>query len=300
MRRNKGRVLKIPSNIFLIIPSIFWGIQPIDIKLLQRQFSTNTIILLRSICMMIVYVALMRRSCVKIIPAISLKKWFLLIGMGITGTTICCVSQFEGLRFAPVFHCLISSAAALALTSFLAYILIREKLTFIQWIGILFSVAGVLLMLTQGNWQILLAQGLGIGDILYFTNEISWSLYIIMGRILMRVLSPIQVTVWSSMIGVATYVPYVMFQGDIAFDGVTYETIFLFLFLIFFSGAMGNIFWNKGISLIGTKGAVYNNITPFVGIFFSWLILGEKIKLFDIIGFFMVLLGIYILMKYKA
>ena len=293
-------ILKIPSNIFLIIPAVFWGIQPIDIKLLQRQFSTTTIILLRSTCMMIIYVALMRRLCVKFIPKISLSKWILLIGMGITGTTICCISQFEGLRFAPVFHCLIFSAAAPALTSFLAYILIRERITFIQWGGILFSVIGVLLMLTQGDWEILLYQGFGIGDILYFTNEFSWSLYIIMGRVLMKTLLPIQVTAWSSMIGIVTYIPYMIFQGYMVFSGFTCESIFLFIFLIFFSGAMGNIFWNKGISLIGTKGAIYNNITPFIGIFFSWLILGEKVKTFDIIGFFMVLLGIYIIMKYKV
>lgn len=57
--------------------------------------------------------------------------------------------------------------------------------------------------------------------------------------------------------------------------------------------------WNKGIELIGVKGAVFNNVTPFTGLIFGNLILGEVISSSDIIGLARVICGIYILIWQK-
>lgn len=288
--------MKMPSNVYLIGAASAWGIQPTCIKLLLRQFTSSSVILIRSTCMMIVYIFLMRRSCATIIPHISLRKWVLLVGMGLTGTTICCIFQYEGLKIAPVSHNLIFSSVVPAITSLLAYIFLREKLVWLQWFGIILSSLGVLVMLTQGDIHVLTNEGFNIGDIFLLINEISWACYIILGRVIMKDVPPVQVTAWSSIFGVLTYLPFVLYTGDIGFSGVEPENIGQFLFIIFISGALSNIWWNKGIHLLGAKGAIYNNSTPFVGIFFGWLILGEGIHVFDILGFALVLIGIYLLM----
>lgn len=288
--------MKLPSNVYLITAASAWGIQPTCIKLLLWQFTSSSVILIRSTCMMVVYFLLMRQSCATIIPKIPLKKWLLLVGMGLTGTTICCIFQYEGLKLAPVSHNLIFSSVVPAITSLLAYIFIREKLVAMQWLGIILSSVGVLVMLTQGDIHVLTNEGFNIGDIFLLINEISWSCYIVLGRVIMKDVPPVQVTAWSSIFGVLTYLPFVLYTGDVGFSGLELENIGQFFFIIFISGALSNIWWNKGIHLLGAKGAIYNNTTPFVGIFFGWLVLGEVIHLFDVIGFAFVLVGIYLLM----
>ena len=285
------------SHLFLILPAMFWGLQPIAMKALMAQCSSPMIIIIRAGGMLLFYFFLMSRTCRNIVPTLTLKQWGLLAVMGIMGTTVYCIALFEGLKLAPVFHTFMFSATEPALTAVVAAIFIKERMRLFQWMGVFLSVVGVLLMLTQGNFYLLVKDGFNLGDIFYFTNALAWSTYIVVGRSLMKVMTPIQVTGWACLIGFILYLPYALTLGDLVFTMPDIKGVLQLFYVVVFSGALANMMWNLGIAKIGTKGAIYNNVTPFVGVFFSWLLLDEVVTMYDLVGFFIVVLGIYIPMR---
>lgn len=283
------------NYIFLILPAVLWGLQPIAIKILLQQYTSATILLIRTIVMVLVYFILIRKSCTNWLPKATMKQWVLLGCMGVCGTTICGITQYEGLQYAPVFHCLLFSATAPAITACMAVIFLKEILSVFQWMGIGMSILGIFYMLTNGQIMMIFTEGISIGDLLFFLFELSWSIYIIIGRYVMRIMSPLQATTWAGLIGLLTFIPYLIFSHDFQCLVITEEALFLFIFISVFSGAISMVAWNKGIALIGANGAIFNNLTPFMGMVFGYLILGEVINFSDIIGFFMVIIGIFML-----
>lgn len=283
------------NYIFLILPAVLWGLHPIAIKLLLQQYTSATVLLIRTIVMVLVYFLLMRKSCVNWLPQITMKQWGLLTCMGICGTTVCGITQYEGLQYAPVFHCLLFSATAPAITACMAVIFLKECLSVFQWIGIALSTLGIFYMLTNGQLMIIFTEGINIGDLLFFLFEVSWSTYIIIGRYIMRAMSPLQATAWAGFIGLLTFIPYLILSPDFQCPAISRDSIFLFIFISVFSGAISMVAWNKGIALIGANGAIFNNLTPFMGMIFGYLILGEAINFSDVIGFLLVVIGIFML-----
>ncbi|MDQ0204815.1 DMT family transporter [Pectinatus haikarae] len=290
---NIGKILPLISATF------FWGIQPIALKMLLLQYSTSTIILFRSAAMLLFYFALIKVKNMNLWPALSKKEWSILILMGLTGTTICSISQYEGLRYAPVFHCVLFSAAVPAITAFLARIFLKDQLSLLQWGGILLSFFGVIFMLTKGNIGNIWYESLNIGDLLFFINEVSWSVYIIASRYVLKNLPPLQVTALASFTGIGTFIPYILSIGNLSWTVPNMTSVLSYIFVVIFGGVLAMLAWNKGIELIGVKGAVFNNVTPFTGLIFGNLILGEVISSSDIIGLAAVICGIYILIWQK-
>lgn len=156
-------------------------------------------------------------------PALSKKEWSILILMGLTGTTICSISQYEGLRYAPVFHCVLFSAAVPAITAFLARIFLKDQLSLLQWGGILLSFFGVIFMLTKGNIGNIWYESLNIGDLLFFINEVSWSVYIIASRYVLKNLPPLQVTALASFTGIGHFYSLHLKHRKFKLDSTEYD-----------------------------------------------------------------------------
>ena len=71
-------------------------------------------------------------------------------------------------------------------------------------------------------------------------------------------------------------------------------TAFSFLFAI----VLAYSFWYFGVSRIGpTRTAVYANLTPAIALLVSWLALGERLGLLQLVGAGVIFLGIYIVRR---
>lgn len=282
--------------ILLTVPTVLWGVQPIVLKLLLEDFNASAILLIRSLLMFFVYCILMRTGRSEWLPHMSLKKWILVVLMGVCGTTICGITQYEGLQYAPVFHCLIFSAAAPAITACMAVIFLKERMVLRQWLGVIFSGIGVLFILSEGQIGALVESGVNQGDLLFFLFEIAWSSYIVMGKHVMNDMTPLQTTFWSTAFGIITFIPYMVLARPAQIEAYNGSDVVFFLFVSIVTGAISMIFWNKGIAVVGANGAAFNNITPFVGSILGYLVLGERLSFMDIFGFFVVVFGIYLLL----
>ena len=147
------------TYLLLSLATIFWGIQPLCIKILVQN--TFRYLLISTILFIIIYL----KKEQKFIPP---KHCIVpLILMGLTGIGINNVAQFTGLQYSSITNCTLIAATGPAITALIATIFIHERLNFIQWIGIFISFIGVIFLITKGSIDVLLNFNFNPGDTLF-------------------------------------------------------------------------------------------------------------------------------------
>lgn len=285
--------------IYLFIAAMFWGAQPVLLKILLQQYTAITVVWTRCVVMaMLYFIVLYRQEGKIVIP--PRKALYIVGGMGFAGIPFSNVLQFQGLLYSTAFHCTLFYATVPVIISVLAYFLLKEILSGYQWLGIFISFTGLLFVLTKGSLGTLLVEPFNFGDILYFLSEIGWALYVIGSRKAMKSMRPLEVTAWATLLGTLVLTPYAWSTGQMAYPVPTWTSIGTGLYLIFGSGIIATLVWNMGVQQVpASQAAIFSNLTPVTGLLLGNLLLGESFGWAEVIGMLVVCSGVYMITHYR-
>lgn len=221
-----------------------------------------------------------------------LKEWKTLTAMAILGITIYTLLLYEALNYTSSTNAALVSALNPALMAVFAAIILKEKISKQQVLGIGFSLMGVLIILTRGNLGQVLQMEYNKGDLLMLIAILIWTIYSIISKRL-KLISPITATAASAVIATIMMAPFALYQGIdlgkislVAWTGIIYITIFPSVFSF--------IFWNIGMKELGAnKTAIFLNLIPVFTAIISWR-LGNEITKAQIIGGLLVFIGVYV------
>jgi len=150
-----------------------------------------------------------------------------------------------------------------------------------QWVGVAISTAGVLVITSGGSWERLAGLSLNWGDVLFLLSCFGWSIYSIIGRRIMKEMSPMTTTAWAGAFGTLMMLALCLAQG---FDGsvpLTGPNWGWFAYICLGSGLVAFTLWNVGVHEVGpNKASFFINLIPLFGILFSVLMLGESVGWF--------------------
>lgn len=286
-----------PQNqtyILLSLATIFWGIQPLCIKILIASWTPASLTCLRYLFIsMILFLIMYLRHEKKFIP--PKKCIILLLLMGLTGIAINNVSQFTGLKYSTITNCTLIAATGPAVTALLSAIFIRERLKLLQWLGIVISFVGVIFLITKGSWEILTNFKFNPGDILFFTCQIVWAAYSIIGLRVMKHLSAIAVTAWSGLLGSIEVALFALFTNQLGYVNLDISGWSSFAFVVLCGGVGSMLFWNIGVKNAGpSMAAIFSNLTPIFGMLCGAVFLSEEIGFMQISGALAIFIGVYI------
>jgi len=286
-----------PQNqtyILLSLATIFWGIQPLCIKILIANWTPASLTCLRYLFIsMILFFIMYLRHEKKFIPPKNCIIPLLL--MGLTGIAINNVSQFTGLKYSTITNCTLIAATGPAVTALLSAIFIRERLKLLQWIGIVISFVGVIFLITKGSWEILTNFKFNPGDILFFTCQIVWAAYSIIGLRVMKHLSAIAVTAWSGLLGSIEVALFALFTNQLGYVSLDFSGWSSFAFVVLCGGVGSMLFWNIGVKNAGpSMAAIFSNLTPIFGMLCGAVFLREEIGFMQISGALAIFIGVYI------
>ncbi|MBM6761212.1 DMT family transporter [Megamonas hypermegale] len=286
-----------PQNqtyILLSLATIFWGIQPLCIKILITSWTPASLTCLRYLFIsMILFFIMYLRHEKKFIPPKNCIIPLLL--MGLTGIAINNVSQFTGLKYSTITNCTLIAATGPAVTALLSAIFIRERLKLLQWIGIVISFVGVIFLITKGSWEILTNFKFNPGDILFFTCQIVWAAYSIIGLRVMKHLSAIAVTAWSGLLGSIEVALFALFTNQLGYVNLDISGWSSFAFVVLCGGVGSMLFWNIGVKNAGpSMAAIFSNLTPIFGMLCGAVFLSEEIGFMQISGALAIFIGVYI------
>ena len=286
-----------PQNqtyILLSLATIFWGIQPLCIKILIANWTPASLTCLRYLFIsMILFFIMYLRHEKKFIPPKNCIIPLLL--MGLTGIATNNVSQFTGLKYSTITNCTLIAATGPAVTALLSAIFIRERLKLLQWIGIVISFVGVIFLITKGSWEILTNFKFNPGDILFFTCQIVWAAYSIIGLRVMKHLSAIAVTAWSGLLGSIEVALFALFTNQLGYVNLDISGWSSFAFVVLCGGVGSMLFWNIGVKNAGpSMAAIFSNLTPIFGMLCGAVFLSEEIGFMQISGALAIFIGVYI------
>jgi drug/metabolite transporter (DMT)-like permease len=182
---------------------------------------------------------------------------------------------------------------------FISFIFRTEKINFNQILGVIFSMTGVIIIITRLDLLRLINLDLNKGDLWLLIAMLSWAIYSTMLRtykIPLKVLTFISIIV---SIGLIFLLPQFLFEYKnhqiIQFN---FPVILITSYVVLFAGLGAYIFWNKGVSIVGpNKAGIFLHLMPVFSSFMAIFILNEKLMSFHIIGAVVIIAGIYLSSK---
>ncbi|NOR24167.1 MAG: EamA family transporter [Desulforhopalus sp.] len=222
------------------------------------------------------------------------KLWLPLILLGMTGVFTYNVFFFSGLQHISAGRAsLIIASTPLVITIFAA-VFLSERLTVLKAIGILLSLMGAIVVISNGHPGSLLSSGFGPGEQALVGCVLSWSAYSLIGRSVLGTLSPLTAVCYSSIIGtVLLSVPAAqegLFGRLSTISPLDWASL---SYLGICGTALGFSLYYQGIKKIGaTRAGIFINLVPLFSILLSWLILGESVRLIVLAGGILVLTGV--------
>jgi drug/metabolite transporter (DMT)-like permease len=178
----------------------------------------------------------------------------------------------------------------------LASIFFRERLDAGKGLGIAFCLAGAAIVISRGDPLSLMRGDLGRGGLYVLGCVASWVAYSLIGKVILKDLSPLAAVTYSCIIGGAALLPPALLENMTGLIGGYYLRDWIgILYLGFFGTVLGFFWYYEGIQTIGpSRAAVFINFVPVSGVFLGWLLLGETVNLSLLTGASLVLGGVYL------
>ena len=184
---------------------------------------------------------------------------------------------------------------------FISSILNIERTNVFQIIGVIFSLTGVIFIITKADLEIIKNLDFNKGDLCMVVAMFSWAVY---SALLKRKkyeisqFSLLQVVIITGLIFLTPIYLIEMYLGNVIVLGMPF--LLTLTYVVFFPGLASFIFWIKGISLIGANRAgVFLHLMPIFGAIMAMIIFDEKFMYYHIFGAIFIIAGITLSNKKK-
>ena len=172
-------------------------------------------------------------------------------------------------------------------------LLLGERLSWLNIVGIFISVAGVTLVIIE-NHQ---AQGSSLPGILFmFLAVFSAVGYSMVIKTLTGKYKPLFIVCVQNSIGIIYFLPlFLIFDfGDLLSQGFPVNSLLPLIKLSVFASAFAYILFTYGISQVGiAKASVFSNFIPVFTALFSWYFLNEYLGVLKVTGIIIVISGLF-------
>lgn len=222
------------------------------------------------------------------------RLWFPLFILGLTGVFSYNIFFFTGLQYIEAGRASLIIALNPLVITLCATLLMKEALTLRQFAGVLLSLTGAIFVITNGHPGTILSGGFGKGELIILGCVASWATYSLVGRSVLKTLTPLSAVFYSSAIGCLLLLVPALSEGSFSPFSIPSPTDCASLAFLGLCGtAIGFSLYYQAIRKIGaTRSGVFINLVPFFSILLSWVILEEAIKPAVLSGGVLLLAGV--------
>ncbi|MBY0409437.1 MAG: DMT family transporter [Burkholderiaceae bacterium] len=280
--------------LLLVVTTLIWGSNAVAARLAVGQVSPMMLTTARwSIaCIALWFVA--RQQVVQHLPALR-GRWTYLVLMGISGFT-----AFNALFYAAAHH---TTAVNLALIQGMIPVLVLlgaalflgVRVTALQMLGVVITLAGVAIVASRGSWAVLAALDLNRGDVWILLASLLYAGYTLGLRSRPQV-PPL--VFFSAVAGVAALASLPLLAAEVAMGRFFWPTPVGWCIVVYVGllpSFASQIFFIRAVEMIGpARASVFLNLNPVFGPALAVLVLGEPVASYHALALAMVLSGIWI------
>jgi drug/metabolite transporter (DMT)-like permease len=117
------------------------------------------------------------------LPLIKREQILPLVLAGMTGVFAYNIFFLNGMKFIAAGRASLIVAMNPVFISLLAVLFFKDRLNWVRGTGILLSVFGAMIVISKGNFNTLVSDGLGRGELLILGGVASWAAFSIIGKI---------------------------------------------------------------------------------------------------------------------
>ncbi len=218
----------------------------------------------------------------------------LIVVLGITSITIFNSIVYYSLNFTQVITGVLMISTIPVMIIVFCWLLKIEKANIYQILGVIFSLSGVIVIITKADLAILLNLNFNKGDLWMVVAMFSWALYSALLRkkkLEISQLSLLQIIISA---GLVFLFPAYLIELSLGYrTSINLPFILILTYVVLFPGLASFIFWIKGISIIGSNRAgIFLHLIPIFSTIMAIIILKEKFMFYHLIGALLIFTGI--------
>lgn len=259
---------------------LVWGSNFVFGKMLVEDFSPAMLTMLRLLFIVIFLIGL--SSYKKHFKRVNKSNLLSIVFLGIIGVYINQWSFFVGLQTADPTTSALILATTPILTSILAAVFLKEKLTIRMLIGSIVAVIGIFFVVTKGSLSSL---HIDRGLFWIVITMITFAIMIIMTRLLSHKVDPLTITFYSNVVGLVVAIPFAfLLDAPIKVSPRISDWSFLIGTAVVVHG-IATLIWNNYIRHVdASKASILSNLEPFVAMLMGFILLYKPITSVEILG----------------
>lgn len=281
--------------LLILLAIIFWGTSFVATKTVLNEIKPVTIIILRLIfaSVLLTIVALFTKRKF----SINLKNhsWiFILALVAVFHLWI----QVTGLQYTTAANTGWIIGTAPVFMAILGFVFYKEKITLLQFLGILVAVAGLLLLIGKGD-----ITNIGLienqGDLLVLASAFTWGVYSMVNKKISLSYSPLMTILYLFLMMAVIIIPFNLnsetINSVINLSSIGWMWI---LFLGIFCSGVAYVIWAQALrDMESAKVGAFLYFEPLVTVIAAWFFLNEEITLLMIFSGLLITAGVFIVNK---
>jgi drug/metabolite transporter (DMT)-like permease len=280
--------------LLLSLTSLFWAGNAVIGRAIAGHFPPITLSILRWSTAFLIVLPFAWPHLVRDWLAIRARLG-LMIGLSITGISAFNALQYWALEYTEALNALLMQSSGPLFVAIWSLLLLGVRLTLAQAAGIAVSLCGVLVILLRGDPETLSQITLNKGDIIYLVALAVFGFYSVLSakRPAMHSLSFLAFTFG---VGALCLIPaFVLELASRPVVQFTPQNLAVLAYVAVFPSILSYLCFNRGVELIGAnRAAPFFHLIPVFGSAMAIVFLGEKLRLFHLVGYALVLAGVII------
>ena len=226
--------------------------------------------------------------------AVIRQHWKILALLALLSVPLFQTMVYQGLRTTTTINAVLMNSSAPVFTIAGSWILEREHATPRQILGMLISLAGIVIIMTGGEPSRLVHLQLHSGDAWIIAAIPLWALYSVLLKRRPPGLGGVAFLFVISLMGVGMLAPVFIVQTVVAPPrALTIEAALAVVYVGIAASVIAFICWNKGVATVGANAAGFTlHLLPAFGTLLAIVFLGEQFRAFHAAGIATILAGV--------
>jgi drug/metabolite transporter (DMT)-like permease len=287
-------VLSHQPYLLLSLTSLFWAGNAIVGRAAAGQIPPVTLSFARWLGAFLIVLPFAWPHLTRDWPAIRRQFWLMVL-LSVSGIAIFNTLQYTALERTTALNILLLQSAGPLFVAIWSLILLGVRLTLAQALGILVSMAGVLVILLHGDLTALAAIDLNIGDLVFIGAMATFGFYSALSqkRPAIHGLSFLGFTFGCGALCLLPFYVWELTARPAA--QLNAANLASLAYVALFPSVLAYLCFNRGVQLIGAnRAAPFFHLIPVFGSAMAIAFLGERPQLYHAFGYALVLAGVIV------
>ncbi len=281
----------------VLFASVMWAIEPIFAKLSYQNsdfLQTSAIRAIFAAFTALVYVAITNKTTLRTLR-INKQRLSALIYVAVVGTLFADLIYFFALTRVPVINAVLIGHMQPIFIILIGFLILKgDRLTKFDYVGISFMIISGLLVTTKTPKNFLTLKLGTLGDLLVLSATVAWATTAIAVRKYLKGMNAGTIAFYRFLFASIVFVIYLISRSTIRITNI-------YQILVGIVVGVGTILYYEGLQRIkAAQVSALELSTPFFAAILGFFVLGEVVTIMQIIGIFLLFVGIYYLSKKEA